>query len=204
MKCPQCSFETESEQGFKSHLTKSHGGFSVDDLKGAGITPTQRDIARALAGNTSAREVTEQAPDAEPRPGEGTTTARAPRTRRPRAPEIDPEVERAKERILRARCERIASLPYSLLAGICGDESIRLSTNEKIELTEAYVTLSKAYGWEGTSKLLLWGDVMICHAAIVGQKERKEALFQAIGFNQQPEAVQEETAAAEQAEPTIQ
>lgn len=177
-------FQTDSEQGFKSHMSKSHGGFTLDDLKEQGITPSTRDIARSLAGNTSAREVTEQAPDSEPRPGDSSQPKT--RTRRPRAGEVDPEVEKAKQAILRLRCKRMATLPYSLLAGMLGDESIKLSEVEAEELTQAYVTLATAYGWEGTSKLIIWGDVMICHAAIIGQKERKEAIMKAVGVGQEP------------------
>lgn len=186
MKCPKCNFETESEQGFKAHMSKSHGGFGIDDLKGAGIKPNQRDIARSLAGNSSSSEVTSQAPESEPKIGEAGADVKT-RTRRAKVQVDDPEVAAAKERILRARCSRMASLPYTLLAKLVGDDSIKLDRDEEAQLTESYVTVARAYGWEGTSKIILWGDVMICHAAILMDGERKEAIFNAIGVDKQPE-----------------
>lgn len=190
MKCSRCDFETESEQGFKAHMSKSHGGFTVEDLKAQGIKPNQRDIARSLAGNESSKQVTEQAPDSEPKLGESGEPRRA---RKPRGPAIDPAIEAAKENIIRLRCQRIATLPYSLLAGILGEPEIKLSEEETTMLTESYVTIAKAYGWEGTSKLLLWGDVMICQTAIIMQPERKEAIFKSLGLvGQVPAETQEE------------
>lgn len=175
----------DSPLGWKMHMSKTHGQYTEEDMKEVGVTPSARDIARNLAGNTSAREVAEKAPDSEPTIGEADGKPQGVRRRRTQAPAVDPEVEAAKERIIRARCQRIATLPYSLLAGLVGDDRVRLSDLEARELTEAYVTLSKAYGWEGTSKLLLWGDVMICHAAIIGQKDRKEAILGK--FSSEPE-----------------
>ena len=193
MKCPKCTFETDSDQGFKAHMSKSHKGFTVADLKAVGIKPNERDIARSLAGNTSAKEVTDQAPDSEPKIGDAGSEP-AKRTRRAKLQTEDPEVLAAKERILRARCARMASLPYTLLAKVMGDDAIRLDAEEEQDLTEAYVTVARAYGWEGTSKLILWGDVMICHAAIVMERERKEAIFKAVGMAGQPEEIKEEIA----------
>jgi hypothetical protein len=177
MQCPKCSFQTESEIGFKAHMSKSHGGYDLETLKGVGIKPSRGDIARNLAGNTSAAEVTSQAPDKEPSVGDSGPTTR--RTRKSKEV-ADPAVEAAKEQIVRLRCQRIASLPYTLLAKIVGDEAVKLDEQEEIMLTESYVTLAKAYGWEGTSKLLLWGDVLICQAAIVMDPERKAAIMRAV------------------------
>ena len=180
-KCPKCQKEFANEYSLKSHLTSQHKGYNLDDLKAAGIEPTKRDIARAMAGNQSAAEVSSQAPASEPAPGQ--TGEPVKRTRRSRN-EADPAAEAAKERILRARCERIASLPYSLLASMTGEEDIRLDETEKADITEAYVTLSKAYGWEGTSKLILWGDVMICSAAPFAKKERRAAFKRVLGVQE--------------------
>jgi hypothetical protein len=193
MKCPKCSFETESEQGFRTHMSKTHKGYSESDLKSVGLKPNQRDIARGLAGNQSSKEVTDTAPDSEPKIGEA--GAPATRTRRTKAQmqQEDPEVAAAKERILRARCSRMASLPYTLLAKLVGDDAVKLSPEEEADLTESYICVARSYGWEGTSKLILWGDVMICHAAIVMDPERKKAIFDAVNAMGQPEAVLEQT-----------
>jgi len=170
-------------------MSKSHGGFSIEELKEVGIKPNQRDIARSLAGNESAAQVTAQAPESEAKPGE----VAEKKTRRSRMSSVDPEVEKAKENILRLRCQRFASLPYSLMSAIFGDEAIKLSHEEESMLTESYVTLAKAYGWEATSKLILWGDVMICHAVITFKPERKEAILAKLGMIGEPqkEEVQE-------------
>jgi hypothetical protein len=194
VKCPRCTFETENEKGFKMHMSKSHGGYNVDDLKGVGITPNQRDIARSLAGNTSAQEVTSQAPDKEPGPGDA---GQVTRTRRSKTPAVDPEVERAKEQILRLRCQRIASLPYTLMANLLSEPSVKLNAEEEAMVTESYFTLAKAHGWEGASKLLLWGDVCICQAAVIAAPKRKEAFMRAANMFGQPEQVKEETQAVE-------
>jgi hypothetical protein len=157
-----------------------HGGYSVDDLKQAGIKPTRRDIARNLAGNESAKDVTSNAPDNEGSVG-GTNEPAARRTRRSKLA-TDPAVEEAKERILRARCERVASLPYSLLASLTGEEDIRLSETERADITEAYVTLSKSYGWEATARWILWGDVMIATAMPFASPKRRAALGRVAGL----------------------
>jgi hypothetical protein len=191
VKCPQCSQELESEGGLKRHMTTKHGGYTIDNLKDAGIRPNYKDIARALAGNTSAKDVTDSAPDSEPKIGEGGSEPKT-RARRAKVQQEDPDVLAAKERILRARCSRMASLPYTLLSKIMGEESIRLSLEEERDLTESYVTVARAYGWEGTSKLILWGDVMICHAAIVMDPERKGAILKAVGMVGQPESAVEQ------------
>lgn len=187
--CPKCQKDFATEGSLKVHLSNMHGGYSVDDLKTAGITPTKRDIARNLAGNVSASEVSEQAPDTEPKIGESSEPQR--RTRRTKTA-VDPAIEAAKDRILRARCERIASLPYSLLASLTGEEDIRLDATEKADITEAYVTLSKAYGWEGTSKLILWSDVMICTAAPFAKPQRRAALKRIVGMVEGPTENKEE------------
>lgn len=191
MKCPQCSFETESEKGFKMHMTMTHKGYSTDELKSAGITPNRRDIARQLAGDASSKDVSGSAPDSEPKIGEGDVQGK--RTRRSKQV-IDPAIEEAKERILRARCERIASLPYSLMASLTGEPDFKLTHEEKQDLTEAYLTLSKANGWEGTSKLILWGDVMICQASTFARPERRAAMSRLVGMNDatEPEPDKEE------------
>lgn len=196
MKCPQCSAEPDGDRAFKTHMTRHHGGYDVETLKKAGIKPNVRDIARSLAGNTSSKDVTDNAPDSEPKVGD--TGETKTRTRRTKVQTDDPEVLAAKERILRARCSRMASLPYTLLSKMLGDESVRLSLDEERDLTESYVTVARAYGWEGTSKLILWGDVMICHAAIVMDPERKEAILKAVGMVGQPEQVVEEVQATEE------
>lgn len=177
-KCPKCQKEYASEASLKAHMGAYHGGYSIEDLKAAGITPTKRDIARSMAGDASAKDVSGQAPESEPKAGE---TNAAPRTRRPRNA-VDPEVEAAKERILRARCERMASLPYSILASVTGEKDIRLDATEKADITEAYVTLAKAKGWEATSTFILWTDALICSAAPFAKKERREALKRVIGM----------------------
>jgi hypothetical protein len=185
-KCPKCGKDFSSDNALKQHMSNIHKGFTVSDLKQAGVKPTKRDIARELAGNQSSAEVTSAAPESEPKLGEDTATPR--RTRRSKQA-VDPAVEQAKERILRARCERAASLPYSLLASITGEPDVRLDDTEKADLTEAYLTLSKAYGWEGTGKLILWTDVLICQVAIIAKPDRKAALTRAIGIvpNAEPE-----------------
>lgn len=190
MKCPKCQQECNGETGLRRHMSMSHGGYSTDELKSVGIKPNQKDIARAMAGNASSKEVTDQAPDSEPKIGDAGSQP-GKRARRAKAETLDPEVEAAKERILRARCARMASLPYTLLAKLVGDDAVKLSQEEEADLTESYVTVARAYGWEGTSKFILWGDVMICHAAIVMDPDRKKAIFDAIG-SPQPEVVMEE------------
>ena len=190
MNCPQCQQECNGETGLRRHMSMTHGGYSVEDLKKVGVTPNRKDIARALAGNTSAKEVTEQAPDTEPKIGEvGEVKTR---TRRSKTQTEDPAILAAKENILRLRCSRIASLPYSLLANVMDEPEIKLSKEEEEMLTESYLTLAKAYGWEGTSKLLLWGDVLIVQTAIVMAPERKKAIFDKLGMIGQPEAVTEQ------------
>jgi hypothetical protein len=189
MQCSVCQKEYANEYSLKTHMTNMHGGFSVDQLKASGIKPSRKDIARSLAGNTSASEVTGQAPEKEPGVGD---SAPIKRTRKSKE-STDPAVEAAKEQIIRLRCQRMASLPYTLLANLMGEPAIKLNEQEESMLTESYVTLAKAYGWEGTSKLLLWGDVFICQAAIVAAPDRKEAIFNAVGMIGQPEAVAEQT-----------
>lgn len=192
MKCPKCSFESDNEKGVKSHMTSVHGSYNLEDLKAAGITPNERDIARSLAGNASASEVSQGAPESEPKPGDKKPTTRRSRST---APVEDPAVAEAKAKIIRARCQRIASLPYSLLASLLGDESLKLDFGEEQMLTESYVCLANAYGWEGTSKLILWGDVLIVNAAVIAR--RKDAVFNAIGVTGQP--TPEEVEAGKQA-----
>ncbi len=193
MNCTKCGFQTESEKGFKMHMSQSHGGYSLDELRGAGIVPNQRDIARSLAGNNSAKEVTESAPENEPTVGE----QKKPRKSKNSPQAENPDVLAAKERILRLRCQRIASLPYSLLANMLDEPSIKLSEQETEDLTQSYLTLAQAYGWEGASKLILWGDVLICHTAIVMCKERKEVILKKVESFGIPSEVAEQTENAE-------
>lgn len=180
MNCPKCGFTTESEKGFKMHMTSNHSGYSVDDLSAVGITPNRRDIARGMAGNNSASEVTSQAPDSEPTLFDMGSPAKKPRKARQAQQSESPEAQAAKERILRLRCSRMASLPYSLLANMLDEPSVKLTEQETEDLTQSYVTLAQSYGWEGASKLILWGDVLICHTAIVMSKERKQAIVKKI------------------------
>jgi len=179
-KCPKCDKDFATEGSLKVHLSNMHGGYSVDDLKQAGIKPTRRDIARNLAGNESAKDVTSNAPESEGPAGGASEPQR--RTRKSKQA-VDPDVEAAKDRILRARCERVASLPYSLLASLTGEEDIRLDATERADITEAYVTLSKSYGWEATARWILWGDVMIATAMPFASPKRRAALGRVAGLS---------------------
>src|ERR1700686_1219555 len=121
-KCAKCGKDFANESSLKTHYTGQHGGYDLSDLKASGVTPTKRDIARQLAGNASSSEVSKQAPESEPAIGQEVGTKRKRRS----SGQEDPDVLAAKERILRARCQRAASLPYTLLGNILGEPDIKL------------------------------------------------------------------------------
>ena len=186
VKCSKCGKDYSSEVTYRAHMSSQHGGYSSEDLKASGVKPNRRDIARQLAGDDSSKSVSNAAPDSEPKIGEDGPK----RTRRSKQTE-DPEIQAAKDNILRARCLRAASLPYTLLGGLLGEPDIKLSKEEAAQLTESYFTLAKAKGWEGASMWILYTDVIICHAAIVSVKERRDAFGRVIGTPTNPNEPQE-------------
>jgi hypothetical protein len=140
-------------------MSRSHDGWDLGDLQKSGYEATAEDIARNVSGKKSSAEVSATAPETEQQPA--TTKGKK------RGKEESPEVIAAKQQIIAERCKFMAKAPYSALAVLLGDESFALDKDEEKKLAAAYVTLSDYYGWEGTSALFVWGDVLLVHASIM-------------------------------------
>lgn len=168
-KCPHGDHVSDSERGLKAHMTRTHGGFTVAELEGAGISPTNRDIARAMTPGQfrSAEAVAGAAPssDAERAPGEQEQPVR-----RAGKKARDAEVQEAERKIMYARARRVAKLPYSIWAGIAHDESLRLSPEEEENLTDAWAMLFEAYRWTPDGKLWTLSEVMALEAISIAAR----------------------------------
>lgn len=174
---PECNGRIfETAMGLKKHLTMSHGGWNLEDLKTAGAVVSDSDIARSMTPGrfNSLASVAEGAPDrdSDAEPGEGrenrSTSSQSPRkpyTRKQKGPN-DAEIELLRKATI-ARCRRMAKLPYSMWAAITGDPSLRLNPEEEEELTAGYVALFEAYGWQVAGKLWAWLDLTAAHCALI-------------------------------------
>ena len=159
MKCPKCEFETDSDKGMKRHMTRDHGGFTLDQLRGMGMEPNAREHLKAIVGFKDLGEEKNAAPmtEAAGETGEQTGGARLAGTpRRPRASREDALKEAAKER---ARAligplinRKLAAMPYSAWAAFMADPEIRLSKEEIDEIANAYTVLGEAFGLDYSGK----------------------------------------------------
>lgn len=186
MKCPSCTFETESEQGFKQHMSKTHGGYSLDQLRGAGITPTRADTARALdSGRTSIADTVAGAPESETADEfKSKTTRGSSKASRAEAQQIA-EFERLRP-LLISKWKRRLRIPYSLWARLANDPEIALSETEATEGAEMHVELMQAMGWLRAGKIEAVADLILWHGGtILGRSELGKQLIQ--GFNAPPQ-----------------
>lgn len=171
MKCPKCEFQSDSEIGIKRHLTTDHGGYYIQDLKDAGIEPTNRDIARALDnGRKSISETREGAPDNETAE-ETSGSRRGPRQKRQSATERA-EAEQAAEfdrlrPLLIRKWKRRLRIPYSLWARLSGDSSVALSDDELNEGAEMHVDFVQAMGWLRAGKIEAVIDITMWHGGTI-------------------------------------
>jgi hypothetical protein len=168
MKCPQCEFTTDSDKGFKSHMSKSHGGYYQKDLTEAGITANRSDIARSLdSGRKSIGDTLADAPEGETENDKG-KGARAPRQSKANRAEAEQqaEFERLRPLLLR-KWERRLRIPYGMWARLSGDPNVALSSEELKEGAEMHVDFVQAMGWLRAGKVEAVVDLAMWHGATI-------------------------------------
>lgn len=171
MKCPKCETELDTEGGLKRHMTTAHGGYYVQDLRDAGIEPTNRDIARALdSGRKSISETREGAPENETA-DEPQGSRRGPRQKRQSASEraeaeAAAEFDRLRPLLIR-KWKRRLRIPYSLWARLSGDNSVALSDEELNEGAEMHVDFVQAMGWLRAGKIEAVIDITMWHGGTI-------------------------------------
>lgn len=160
--CPHCSYAPASIQGWKSHMSRSHGGWNLKQLEESGGEPTARDRARALSGYQSLAEVKAAAPELEGTPAPTSAIAsRKPRITREEAEKAE-RVRLARERIGGVICDKAARSPYRLWAALAGDPSLKLSDEEALEMKQAYEQLAEGLGADFT----LWYFALLAVLAV--------------------------------------
>jgi len=166
----QCQIDCDGPTGLKQHMSKTHGGYYIKDLKAAGIEPSNKDIARALDnGRKSIAETREGAPDVdtgeEPKGTRGLRQKRQSATERAEA-EAAAEFDRLRPLLLR-KWKRRLRIPYSLWARLSGDNSIALSDDELNEGAEMHVDFVQAMGWLRAGKIEAIIDIGMWHGGTI-------------------------------------
>jgi hypothetical protein len=169
--CKRCNIELDTEGGFKRHMTRIHGKYSQEDLRDAGIEPTQRDIARTLdSGNTSINDVIAGAPELESDAGSSTRgqnvrtgTRGSTREDKQRASDLT-EFDSLRPQMVK-RWKRRLKVPYSLWARLANDPSIALTEDELTEGAEMHIDLFRALGWLKAGKIEAIADTLMWHGA---------------------------------------
>jgi hypothetical protein len=191
-KCPICEFDTASSLGWKSHMSKSHRGYSREQLQKAGIEESAHDRIKFMSGFKDITEVQAVAPETEG--GEATspkdkdaTTARVPRlSKEERAKaEREAEFERLRPMLVR-KWERRLRIPYSLWARLANDPKIALTDEEAEEGAELHVELMQAFGWIHAGKIEAVADLILWHGGTaLGRSDLGQQLI--ASFKQPPE-----------------
>ena len=187
LKCPHCAFSTEKDTGWRQHMSKSHTGYTREELQAAGLEENAGDRIRYLSGFRSLEEVRAAAPDQE---GEAGTSGQSPssRTRNvARVPRLSKEEqEKAQQQaeferlrpMLVKKWERRLKMLYGTWARLAGDKSIALEGAEANEGAEQHVELMIAFGWVHAGKIEAIADVCMWHgAAILSRSELGQQLI---------------------------
>ena len=155
-------------------MSKSHGGYNREQLKGAGLEESSHDRIKFMSGYKSLEEVRAAAPETE---GEGQASqVGTPRTgmQRTRVPRLSKEEQQkaAEEEefnrlrpMLVRKWNRRLRIPYSLWARLANDPKIALTEKEAEEGAELHVELMQAFGWIHAGKIEAIADLVLWHGA---------------------------------------
>lgn len=194
-KCPvDGCFQTESEQGWRTTMSRRHGGYHANELQQAGLTENAGDRIRYLSGFRSLEEVRAAAPETEGEGGPGSPSGQRTtvRTRTPRLSKEEQEklaqqaeFERLRPMLVK-KWERRLRMLYGTWARIAGDPKIALEDREANEGAEQHVELMMAFGWIHAGKIEAIADVCMWHgAAILSRSDLGQQLMNS--FSPQPE-----------------
>lgn len=180
VKCPKCDTTVETPQGLKTHMSKAHKGWTVDDLRAAGVEPTARDHLRGMAGADSFAEARAAAPATEQSEEEkkASDAAKSPRksSKREEA-ELEEKKRLAREKIGGIINKKLASMPYNMWAAMMNDDSIRLTKDELTEIVDAYNQLGEAYGLDYSGKIAALFAVLAVNGDAISKR------FDKLGIN---------------------
>jgi hypothetical protein len=169
--CTKCdpSIDFDTEGGLKRHLTRKHGGYYVEDLRSAGVSVNQRDIARSLdSGNTSIDSVIASAPDTESSgkvDGAQTNQKRTSKEAREKLQELE-EFRRLRPQLI-DRWKRRLRIPYSMWARLANDPEIMLPEKELEEGATLHVDFCEAMGWLKAGKIEAMVDLTLWHGGTI-------------------------------------
>lgn len=186
--CPKCQIDLDTEGGLKRHMTKKHGGYYADDLRNAGITPNERDIARALdGGNTSIDTVIDSAPNTESSTKTNSTGKRGGTAKESRIlAEQQAEFQRLRPQLVE-RWKRRLRIPYSLWARLASDPGIALTEKELEEGATMHVDFCEAMGWLKAGKIEAIMDLTLWHGATaLSRSELGKQLLNSFNAKEQP------------------
>jgi hypothetical protein len=183
--CPGCGYENQTERGWRVHMSRSHGGYSKEDLEKAGIEQSAHDRIKFMSGFRSLEEVQAAAPATE---GEGQAASGQPAARGgriARTPRLSKEeqekaaelaeFERLKPVLLK-KWQRRLRMVYGVWARLAEDPKIKLSDDEAEEGSEMHVELMQAFGWihagkiEAVVDLLMWHGGMVLSRSALGEQ----------------------------------
>lgn len=192
-----CDFETESEQGWKSHRSKSHKeGYSKADLQAAGIEESAHDRIKFMSGFRSLEEVQAAAPATEGEAGASQQTGKTGSVKRFRLSQEEKdkaaqaaEFERLKPVLLKKWNRRLRMI-YGVWARLAEDPKIKLTDDEADEGSEMHVELMQAFGWIHAGKIEAVVDLLMWHGGAI--LARSELGSQLLAQFQQPSKEQPE------------
>lgn len=192
--CPHCAFKTEKETGWRQHLSKSHQGYTREELQTAGLEENAGDRIRYLSGFRNLEEVRAAAPETE---GASEQRATHRQQRQPRLSKEEQEklaqqaeFERLRPMLVK-KWERRLRMLYGTWARLAGDPKIALEGQEATEGAEQHVELMMAFGWIHAGKIEAIADVCMWHgAAILSRSELGQSLINSFkaGPEGEPEA----------------
>src|SRR5215813_10456669 len=171
--CELCSWNTESPQGWKNHMSKSHGGFTREQLKNAGIEESHHDRIKFMSGHKSAQEVRAAAPatEAEAAGSPASPQSAIQRVKRQSKEEqerqaLADEFERLRPMLIN-KWKRRLRIPYSLWARLANDPKVALDEKDAQEGAELHVELMQAMGWIHAGKIEAIADLFLWHGATI-------------------------------------
>lgn len=170
-KCPLCPWESETERGWRTHMSRTHTGYNREQLQAAGIEENVGDRLKFMSGFKSMEDVRAAAPDTE-----GADAGRAgagPIAKRPRLSKdeqeklaMQAEFDRLRPLLVKKWARRLRT-PYSLWARLANDPKISLTDEEAEEGAEMHVELMQAMGWMHAGKIEAWADLFMWHGATI-------------------------------------
>ena len=173
LKCdkPECSARAafDSANGYKRHMTMTHGGWRESD---PGVK-TGSDVARTLAGgHGSSRDVASAAPETD-QPESQAEGAKGTRTRRSISQEEKEKAEKrriASQRIGKILSAKAARGPYIAAAALMNDERWMLNKQEEEELTDATLQIIEAYDFDMSRPIFAILALLAAHSDCIAAR----------------------------------